>query len=89
MLMNDFKNAIGDLKKAVEYNLEWTSFVNNEVVKNVDLAYAYYLLGAANYKLWENNSIYSYKDDACKAWSKAGDWGNKEAYTYIKDYCNN
>ncbi len=77
------------LLKAIEFQGVVYSVVNKEAVRNYDLAYAYYLLGAANYKLYENNSIYSYKDDACKAWSKAGDLGNKEAYTYIKDYCNN
>jgi tetratricopeptide (TPR) repeat protein len=89
ILLNDYKNAIIDLNEAIKYDDKWTSYTNGEIVTYQDLAYAYYLLGAANYKQYENNSIYSYKDDACKSWSKAGDLGNKEAYTYIKDYCNN
>jgi tetratricopeptide (TPR) repeat protein len=87
--LNDYKNAIVDLNEAIKYDDKWTSYTNGEVVTYQDLAYAYYLLGAAHYKLYENSSIYGFKDDACKAWSKAGDLGNKEAYTYIKDYCNN
>jgi tetratricopeptide (TPR) repeat protein len=89
ILINEYESAKIELLKAIEFEGVVYNIVNKEVVKNFDLAYAYYLLGAANYKMYEGNSIRSYKEDACLAWSKAGDLGNKEAYTNIKDYCNN
>ncbi len=87
ILLNDYKNAIIVLNEAIKYEVKWEFFINGEFVTYQ--AYAYYLIGVANYKNYEKNSIYSYKDNACKAWSKAGDLGYKEAYKYINDNCNN
>lgn len=39
-----------------------------------------FLRGRANYLL-------GYKSKACEDWSKSGEQGNKEAYTYISKYC--
>jgi tetratricopeptide (TPR) repeat protein len=82
LLLSDFNGGIIELKKAIQFDNKTLSVVDGEIFENVDLAYAYYLLGYGHIKLLEI-------EQACSAWSKSGDLGNKEAYTAIKEYCTN
>jgi tetratricopeptide (TPR) repeat protein len=80
LLLKNYENAIYFLNKAVKYDDKWTGVVNGEVVERYDLSIAYYLLGCGYY--YNSNT-----NDACLAWSKAGDLGNKDSYTVIKENC--
>ena len=49
---------------------------------NVTLYQLYTLKGYLDYFIFKN------KEQACKDWSRAGELGDKDAYDYIKQYCN-
>ncbi len=80
LLLRNYENAIYFLNKAIKYDDKWMGVVNGEIVESYDLSIAYYLLGWGYYYNSKNN-------EACIAWSKSGDLGNKQSYKAIKENC--
>jgi hypothetical protein len=84
----DFSNICYYLKKYDECKLsiqKGISTYSKELDKyliNVTLYRLYTLKGYLYYFIYKN------KEQACKDWSRAGELGDKEAYDYIKQYCN-
>ncbi len=81
LLLSDYQNAILDLSKGITVSNDGElSYLNGEKIPDDDLAYTYYLLGFAKNNLKN-------KEGACKAWSKAGELGYKDAYELIQQHC--
>jgi tetratricopeptide (TPR) repeat protein len=101
IFLKDYVGAITDYNQAIELNSE-DSFsyegrgiakyhledfrgsvidFNQAILLNPKYANAYFKRGASHFKLGQ-------KDKACIDFSKAGELGHKDAYYFIKEYCN-
>ena len=83
-----FSNICFDLKKYAESMKSIQKGINT-YSKNLDKYLVYVsLYDLYNLKGYLNYFIYKNKEQACKDWSRAGELGDKEAYDFIKKYCN-
>jgi len=85
--LKNYQAAILSLNISLKMNNERNTFYSGKnpktglTLKYPEMAYTYYLLGFAKFKLKQKSS-------ACKDWGKAGELGDERGYEAIKQYCH-
>jgi tetratricopeptide (TPR) repeat protein len=100
--LNKYNEALKDLNKAIELDsTNWVAYDSRQQTKfalndlngclkdcnsaiqiNPKCGNSFFYRGRVFYKMGQ-------KEKSCSDWSKAGELGQKEAYDFIKKYCNN